>query len=539
MSDLKFIQIPPESTGPRIGTIKRHVLAFDTAVNNFIIGDVVTGGTTGATGTVTGIQTAGFSQNSGVLFLEDATGTFQENEAIEVSAVQYASVNLVDQPYLEYVYQENIVTDPDNPKRQLGIDAAGSAKVTFQDGAPSLGAFGELQVGEAQIIKDYTFHYGLDSENFWDQTTGGGTLTWVANSGCVLFSTGTTSGDHVSRTSNFYHPYFPGVGNDIEMTIQVGDTGKANVRRRWGYFDDDDGLFFQLDGTALSLVKRSSTTGSVVEEVIPQAAWNIDRVNGTGRSGLILDVAKANIYFIDYQWLGAGRVRFGVILPNGSKQIIHILENANDSNLPYMRTATLPIRIEQENTGTAGSTSEMRWACAVVKHQSEVRLAGKRHADSTDMVTVQTSDGIKPLISMRPSLLYQSRTNRGIARIASAQLVNDAASNGVVKFIVYTTVDTNLTGASWTAHGDDSIVDLDTAATAIANTSLAHKVTSFALTPGSADYIDNFVPIDVHDFELYLGADGNTQPTLVLAVENVAAANCDVLATVNWMEYIK
>ena len=539
MSDLKFIQIPPESTGPRIGTVKRHALAYDTSVNNFIVGDVVTGGTSGATGTVTGIQTAGFSQNSGILFLEDATGTFQDDESIEVSAVNYASVNLTTQPYLEYVYQENIVTDPDNPKRQLSIDAAGSAKVTFQDGAPSLGAFGELQVGEAQIVKDYTFHYGLHAENFWDQTSGGGTVTWVANSGCVLFSTGTTSGDNASRTSNFYHPYFPGVGNDIEMTIQVGDTGKANVRRRWGYFDDNDGLYFQLNGTALSLVKRSSTTGSVVEEVIPQPAWNIDRVNGTGRSGLILDISKANIYFIDYQWLGAGRVRFGVILPNGSKQIIHILENANDTNLPYMRTATLPLRFEQTNTGTAGSSSEMRWACAVVKHQSEVRVAGHRHAEDTGVVTVQTSDGVKPIISMRPKTTYKTRTNRGVARIATAQLVNDANSNGIVKFTVYTTDATNLTGASWTAHSDDSIVDLDTAATAIANTSLAHKIKTFALIPGSVQYIDNFVDIDVHDFELFLGADGTTQPAMVLTAENLAAANCDVLAAVNWMEYIK
>jgi hypothetical protein len=110
----------------------------------------------------------------------------------------------------------------------------------------------------------------------------------------------------------------------VMQTIQIGDTGKANVVRRWGYFDEENGLFWELDGTTLYAVQRSSTTGSVVDTRVAQANWNRDSLDGTIRYDL--DVTKTNLYWMDFQWLGVGIVRFGVYENDGTKTTCHVLK---------------------------------------------------------------------------------------------------------------------------------------------------------------------------------------------------------------------
>ncbi|MGI9568524.1 MAG: hypothetical protein ACR2PH_02010, partial [Desulfobulbia bacterium] len=375
------IRIPPDSTGAKVGVVERAQLQYDTLTGSFAVGDVVTGATSSANGTITGIDTFGYAAASGLLYLENTTGTFVDDENIQIAAVTQAVVDLTNQVYETVKFQQNIVSDPETPTYMQRVSEFGEARVSFADGAPTFGAFGSLSVGESQVIKDYRFAYeGCDAE-FYDTTASGGTLTWEANASVMLFSTTTTSGSESTRTSHFYHPYAPGVGHRVEMTVQIGDEGKTNVRRRWGYFDDNNGIFFELNGTSLRLGLRSNATGSVVNGYVDQADWNNDPADGTGRIDFDLDVSKANIYFIDLQWLGAGRVRLGAILPSGEQRVFHVYENANITNLPYMRTATLPLRIEQTNTGTAASSSEMRWACASVKHTSKVLITGDAFSD--------------------------------------------------------------------------------------------------------------------------------------------------------------
>jgi hypothetical protein len=65
-------------------------VAFDGQSANFAVGEVVTGGTSGATGTVES-QTDGGA--TGTLILEDATGNFVDNEAITGSIAGAATVN--------------------------------------------------------------------------------------------------------------------------------------------------------------------------------------------------------------------------------------------------------------------------------------------------------------------------------------------------------------------------------------------------------------------------------------------------------------
>ena len=532
-----FIRVPPQSTGKRVATEARTQLVFDNLTGEFHRGDVVTGSISGASGTITAITSEGYGPTEGLLWLRDVSGTFQNNENLQVSAVTQAVANFDSEPLEEYDYQAVIITDPDNPNNQQKIDRFGATVNTFTDGSPVFGSFGTLTVGEPQVIRDHRFAYDGHNEQFWDQTSGGGAVSYISDAGAMLLSTGTANADLASRTCNFYHPYSPGVGHLIEMTLRVGDTGKANVRRRWGYFDDDNGVFFEMDGTDLYLVVRSNVSGSVVDTRVARQEWSDDRLDGTGNIGFDLNVANANIYWIDLQWLGAGRVRFGIVEPRGSRVVAHVIEHANSNvGYPYMRTATLPIRVEQENTGIAASSSELRFACSVVKHASEVKIYGEKFAGESGLQTIATVDGEVPLFSIRPKTTYAGLTNRALLKAISSNFTNVAATgNGPVIFRVRSGTAAALTGASFASYAANSTAEIDTSATAV-NPALTNNIATFIVGPNDSMHILNTDDRSVHTLELFLGADGVTQPVMIVTAECLSGTNAQAIVAVNWEE---
>lgn len=532
-----FVRVPPQSTGKRVATEARTQLVFDNLTGEFNVGDLVTGSLSGANGIVSAIVSEDYGPTEGLLWLRDVDGTFQNNENLQVSAVTQATSNFDVSPLEEYDYQAVIITDPDNPNNQQRIDRFGATVNTFTDGSPIFGSFGTLTVGEPQIIKDHRFAYDGQNSQFWDQTSGAGTVSYLSDPGLMLLSTGTASGDLASRTCNFYHPYSPGVGHLVEMTLRVGDTGKANVRRRWGYFDDNNGVFFELDGTDLYVVVRSNVSGVVVDTRVAQSSWNTDRLDGNGNIGFDLNVDNANIYWIDLQWLGAGRVRFGIVEPQGSRIVAHVFEHANSVvEYPYMRTATLPIRVEQENTGAAASTSETRFACAVVKHASKVSIFGEKHSVDSGLQTITTVGGEVPIISVRPKTTFNGLANRSIIKFIATNIANAGGTgDGTVVFRIRAGADASLTGASFVSHSADSAAEVDTAATAV-NPALAHTVATFIVGPNNSLHIQNLDERTVHSFELYLGADGVTQPVFMITAECLNGTDAQVVAGANWEE---
>ena len=139
--------------------------------------------------------------------------------------------------------------------------------------------------------------------------------------------------------------------------------GAANSHQRIGLFDDQNGVFFdQVDGV-LGVTIRSYTTGTAVDTHITEASWNIDKMDGTGVSGVTIDTTKTNIFIIDLQWLGVGRVRFGFDI-DGMIFWCHEVNNANTRNVVYMSTPRLPIRYEVENTGASSALDDFRQICS-------------------------------------------------------------------------------------------------------------------------------------------------------------------------------
>lgn len=142
--------------------------------------------------------------------------------------------------------------------------------------------------------------------------------------------------------------YIPGYPSEVGMGVRINDAKDA----RWGAFNDDNGFFWQIrNGTDLSVgVNREGVT-----TVTPQDDWNIDRLDGSGPSGIDISGGTAGlIWQIIYTWYGYGPIVW-LILDNRSiiPQLWFVHAQGGFADGTSIRNPNLPIRIE--NTGATGN----------------------------------------------------------------------------------------------------------------------------------------------------------------------------------------
>jgi len=251
-------------------------------------------------------------------------------------------------------------------------------------------AFGRLRVSNLTTLFD-SKQINDNMPLFWDdqETSGSGTSsTYNADQASTTMSVGaTTLGTRVRQTKMRFN-YQPGKSQLIVMTGLLEDGGSGNTARV-GYFDEKNGLFFQIKDSVMSVVNRTYVTGSAVDTTVEQSAWNIDKMNGAGSSGITIDPSKTQIMFIDFEWLGVGRVRMGFYI-DGVPIYCHQFLNTNVLDKVYMSTPNLPVRYEISNDGS-GAASSLLHICSSVASEGGVNNLGiLRHADSGSVSGLST-----------------------------------------------------------------------------------------------------------------------------------------------------
>ena len=398
--------------------------------------------------------------------------------------------------------------------------------IYFAD-SPNIDGLGRVRMSEARSIFDITFQYDT-SPNEWNFTVAGGaTVTHAAPRPDVKLSTTTASGDSaVFQTYRHFH-YQPGKSQLVTVTGNFGVGRTANSRRRWGQFDANDGYFFEFDGTTLNVVLRSNVTGTPAETRVAQSAWNLDKLDGSGPSGLTLDPTKQQLWFIEYTWFSTGAVVFGIRV--GRKHVyVHNFENGNSVATPYSQTATLPLRVENTNTGVAASGSDVFFTCASIVSEGSYNPDGiLRSANSGVTAKALTTTGVQvPVISLRKTA---SRIRVPVILATMSPFIQTADD------ILFTIVkNATLTGPAWA--GPVSSVEYDVTATAMTGGSLVHSFYMSAQANGisSADVnADVFRALDA-----WIGASiGGTSEIITLAATSLTAG-AQVLASATWKEFI-
>jgi hypothetical protein len=312
-------------------------------------------------------------------------------------------------------------------------------------------AFGRLRVSNPFTLFDSSHRYA--DNGLWSTATAtGGTTTFNANQGLVDLDVTASSGSEVIRETIKVFAYQPGKSLLVLSTF-VMSPAKTNLRQRVGYYGPQNGLYVQLNNTTLSFVERSLVTGSVTESVIEQSAWNTDKMDGNGPSGITLNIAKAQILFMDIEWLGLGTVRMGFVI-DGNFYVCHKFHHANLIISTYITTASLPLRYEITNTGATSGVSTLKQICSSVLSEGGYELRGSQQAVGTPITTpktLTTAGTFYPVVSIR---LKSTRLDAIAVATALSAIGNTAANFNWQVVSAGTT-----TGGTWVSAGANSSVE--------------------------------------------------------------------------------
>jgi len=386
-------------------------------------------------------------------------------------------------------------------------------------------AFGRLRISQPITLFDSSHRYA-DNDLWAELTAGGGSSSFVAAEGLIDMDVGTASGDSVIRETFKVFSYQPGKSLLTMNTFVMGEA-KANLRQRVGYFNADNGIFLERDGTTVNFVKRSLVTGSATDTKVAQASWNGDKLDGTGPSKFTLDLEYAQIMWADIEWLGLGSVRVGFII-NGKFIICHTFHHANLVTTTYITTASLPLRYEITNTDTTASASKLKQVCSTVISEGGYELSGRQQAVGTVITSpysLTTAGTYYPVVSLR----LKSTREDAIAILTAASVLGVSSANYNWRVIARSTT----TGGTWVSAGTNSSLEYNLTGTATTGGRIL--ASGFFSTTNQATGAINLLKEALFKFQLERDSLNSTYYEVSL-VMSAGTSTSSVLASLDWEE---
>lgn len=325
-------------------------------------------------------------------------------------------------------------------------------------------AFGRARMSTPLTLFDSSHRY-KDNGLWSTSNTATATYTHNANAGFIELNLDTTINAEIVRETTKVFSYQPGKSLQ-SMNTFIFNAAKSNLRQRVGYYGAQNGIYLELDGTTLNFVERSYSNGSINETRVPQANWNTDTLLGNVESSpsqITLDISKAQILFIDIEWLGLGTVRCGFVI-DGKMIHCHSFHHANLITSTYMTTASLPLRYEIKNTGTTISSSTLKQVCSTVISEGGYELRGDQRSIGTPVQTpktLTTAGTYYPIVSIQLRSAYLD----AIVILTALSILGINSNPCSVAWRVYR--GSTLTSPSWTSADTNSSVEYDTSATGL------------------------------------------------------------------------
>jgi hypothetical protein len=298
------------------------------------------------------------------------------------------------------------------------------------------------------------------------------------------------------------------------MALQsfVGATPTAGLVQEVGYFDDQNGVMLRASGTTIQFVIRSSSTGTLAEDVVDQASWNIDTFTA-------LDFSKAQILIIDLEWLGAGRVRCGFVI-DGEIHYCHEFNHANKVSRSYMTTAILPFsyRIANTTTQTVGHT--LKQICASLLSEGGYEPDGAVYSIAHDLTAVGNDSGERLTAAIR---MASGRTGNVILPVRV-----DVACESSSLVLWRLRLNPVISGVTWAAASNGrGNVETTTSSTSISGGTV---VLAGLLSQGQSSNLSIDVAV-----RLALGVNASGQSdVLALSVDSAIASKA--LGQLGWVE---
>ena len=177
----------------------------------------------------------------------------------------------------------------------------------YEDSNPKT-AFGDLRVAELTPVLQFSFEYTVDNTELTTQIkTGSGTVTQA--DAMAVASTGTTTSSISRQICHQHVRYRAGLGGLMRFTA-LFTQGVANTSQWVGLLGSTGSTADFQNGFAVGYNGTTFGVGRFSNDSLTFTALSAcdDPLDGTGKSGMTVDPTKLNVFFIQYQYLGAGRL---------------------------------------------------------------------------------------------------------------------------------------------------------------------------------------------------------------------------------------
>jgi hypothetical protein len=282
--------------------------------------------------------------------------------------------------------------------------------VKYSD-SPNLDAFGRLRIAAITNLLDIKHVYDKNPLQVNELTAGTATSIFSQEYARVRMSTSANNSLVIRQTKT--HPiYQPGKSQLFEGSFSNFQI-ETNVIKRVGCFVSTtastynsvfDGFFLESNGVTNEISFQIWRSGTTIYSAAT-TTWETSEFDPTN-----LNWTNTQLLMVDYQWLGVGRVRFGL---NLSGQTIYYSEHncSNNELSVYMSSPNQPIRYEIRQVGVGSGTFDM--ICSQVSTEGALNglysTVGIIHSDTATL----SSSGTKyPYIGYRLKPDYKSITSQ-------------------------------------------------------------------------------------------------------------------------------
>lgn len=393
-------------------------------------------------------------------------------------------------------------------------------------------AFGRARTAQPFTLFDSS-HRFADNGLWATSNSSGTTITFNQNAGLIELALPTTANAEIIRETTKVFSYQPGKSLQTMSTF-VLNPAQTNLRQRVGYFGANNGIYLELDGSSLYFVERNSVDGTLTETRVAQADWNVDTLLGNVVSSpthITLDITKAQILFIDIEWLGLGTVRCGFVI-DGRLVHCHSFHHANFIANTYMTTASLPLRYEIKNhNGETGNSSLMKQICSTVISEGGYELYGAQQAVDIPIqspVDLPTAGTYYPIISLR----LKTSPNR-LDAIAILTAISLMAITNNANYNWRLVASGTTTGGTWVSAADNSSVEYNITGTSFSG----GRILASGFTSGSVQGQQTIDILKEALFKFQLERNGLSNTPYEITLIAAASLNgADIFASLDWEE---
>lgn len=282
--------------------------------------------------------------------------------------------------------------------------------VKYSD-SPNLDAFGRLRTAAVTNLLDIKHVYDKNPLQVNEITAGTATSVFNQEFARVRMST-SANNDLVIRQTKTHPIYQPGKSQLFEASFS-NFALETNVIKRVGGFTTTtastynsvfDGFFLESNGVTNEISFQIWRSGTTIYSAAT-TTWDLSEFDPNN-----FNWSNSQLMVVDYQWLGVGRMRFGMVV---SGLTIYFAEHtaANEHSGVYMSSPNQPIRYEIRQTGVGSGYLDM--ICSQVSTEGALNgLYSTVSVINSTTATLATSGTKYPFIGYRLKQGYKSVTSQ-------------------------------------------------------------------------------------------------------------------------------